>query len=78
MQVVCWASAPMPTLPPSCVFRCVFHSVTSSSKAVSASGPHGSQARGKSCRKGRRVQGEGLAHHAVQYISRWISAWTGD
>lgn len=63
----------MPTLPPCCLFHCV----AISSKTVSVSDPYRSQAHQKSCRRGEGAQGEGLAHQAVEYISTWISAWTG-
>jgi len=50
--------------------------VAVSSKTASVSGPHGSQAHGKSCGRGGGIQGQELARQAEQYIPRWISAWT--
>lgn len=54
MLVMCWASAPMPTLPLSCVFHCV----AISSETVSVSDPHGHQTHRKCCKRGEGIQGE--------------------
>lgn len=73
MQLMCWASALVPTLPPCCMSHCV----APSSKTVLLSNPQGSQAHHKSWRRGRGIQGEAFAPQVIKYVSRWISTWTG-